>query len=190
MTAYMRASAITKKPVVTLAGEDLGQVKDLVFDPSTGSIRCFTLAGRGLLAGPLHRALLWEKVHGLGPHAVMVRDESTLEEDDTAARSGAKEPGGGNVLGVAVVTRGGARLGTVTDAIVGMGRTPVVAGYEIETAEHRRVLVPVPGPVTVSGERVLVPEATAQCSVGDLGGFGAAAESLRNRLQHDPQEGD
>ncbi|MFJ9012524.1 PRC-barrel domain-containing protein [Streptomyces canus] len=45
MTVYMRASEIAKKPVVTLAGDDLGQVKDLVFDASTGSIRCFTLVG-------------------------------------------------------------------------------------------------------------------------------------------------
>ncbi|WP_328349367.1 PRC-barrel domain-containing protein [Streptomyces sp. NBC_00445] len=189
MTAYVRASEIAKKPVVTLAGEDLGQVKDLVFDPSTGNIHCFTLAGRGLLAGPLHRALLWENVHALGPHAVMVRDESALEEDDTAARSGAEKPGGANVLGVAVTTRSGARLGTVTDAVVATGRTPVVAGYEIETAEHRHVLLPVAGPVTASRERVLVPDATAQHSAGDLGGFGAAVEGLRDSLGHDQQEG-
>ncbi|MER5209577.1 PRC-barrel domain-containing protein [Streptomyces sp. NPDC002838] len=188
MTVYMRASEIAKKPVVTLAGEDIGRVKDLVFDASTGSIRCFTLAGRGLLAGPLHRALLWRNVHALGPHAVMVRDESALEEDDTAARSDARGPGGGNVLGLAVTTRSGARLGIVTDAVVATGRAPVVAGYEIETAEHRLALLPVAGPVTVSAERVLVPDATAQHSAGDLGGFGAAAESLRDRLQHAPQE--
>ncbi|WP_338894902.1 PRC-barrel domain-containing protein [Streptomyces sp. TG1A-60] len=188
MTAYIRASEIAKKPVVTLSGEDLGQIKDLVFDPGTGSIRCFTLAGRGLLAGKLHRALLWEKVHSLGPDAVMVRDESALEDDDAAARSDAKESGGGDVLGVTVTTRGGTRLGTVTDAVVETGRSPVVAGYEIETAERRHVLLPVTGPVTVSGERVLVPDATAQHSAGDLGGFGAAAEHLRDHLQDDPQE--
>ncbi|ELS57659.1 PRC-barrel domain-containing protein [Streptomyces viridochromogenes] len=188
MTVYMRAREIIKKPVVTLEGEDLGQVKDIVFDPSTGTIRCFTLAGRGLLAGPLHRALLWENVHALGPHAVMVRDDSALEEDDKIAGSG--EPGGGDVLGVAVMTRGGARLGDVSDAIVGTGTKPVVAGYEIETAEHRRVLLPVVGPVTISGQRVLVPDATAQYSAGDLGGFGAAVEGLRSRLQHAPQEDD
>ncbi|MGC9539044.1 PRC-barrel domain-containing protein [Streptomyces sp. UG1] len=189
MTTYMRASEIAKKPVVTLAGEDIGQVKDLVFDPSTGSIRCFTLAGRGLLAGPLHRALLWENVHALGPHAVMVRDESALEEDDSAARTDVGARGGGNVLGVAVMTRGGTRLGVITDAVVETGRAPRVAGYEIETAEHRRSLLPVTGPVTVSRERVLVPDATAQHSAGDLGGLGAAAEDLRDHLRHDAREG-
>ncbi|MEU8844814.1 PRC-barrel domain-containing protein [Streptomyces sp. NPDC048564] len=188
MTVYIRASEITRKPVVTLAGEDVGQIKDVVFDASTGGIRCFTLAGRGLLSGPLHRALLWQNVHALGPHAVMVRDEKALEEDDSAAGPGKEERAGVNVLGVAITTHGGAQLGTVTDAVVSTGRTPVVAGYEVETAERRRVLMPVAGPVTVSGERVLVPDATAEHSAGDLGGFGTAVESLRNRLRHDPRE--
>ncbi|MEG3630479.1 PRC-barrel domain-containing protein [Streptomyces poriticola] len=188
MTGYLRAREIAKQPVVTLAGDDIGQVKDIVFDASTGGIRCFTLAGRGLFAGPLHRALLWRNVHALGPHAVMVRDESVLEEDDSAAGPGEEEHPGGDVLGVAVTTRSGARLGTVTDAVIATGRTPVVAGYEAETAEHRRVLLPVTGSVTVSSERVLVPDATAEHSAGDLEGFGTALESLRGRLESDPQE--
>ncbi|MFG3660095.1 PRC-barrel domain-containing protein [Streptomyces sp. NPDC047706] len=188
MTTFMRASEIAQHPVVTLTGEDLGQVKDLVFDASTGSIRCFTLAGRGLLAGPLHRALLWKNVHGLGPDAVMVRDESALEDDESAAERGDEERAGGNVLGVAISTRSGTRLGTVTDAVVVVGREPAVAGYEVETAEHQRVLLPVAGPVAVSGERVLVPDATAQHSAGDLAGFGTALDNLRSSLQQHPQE--
>ena len=188
MTSYLRAGEIAKKPVVTLAGEDLGQVKDIVFDTSSGNVRCFTLAGRGMLAGPLHRALLWKNVHALGPHAVMVRDESALEEDDTAARKGTKEQGGGNVLGIEVTTRSGTRLGTITDAVVATGRTPVVAGFKVETAEHRRVLLPVAGPVTVSRERMLVPDTTAEHTAGDLGGFSSAAQTLRNRLRDQPRE--
>lgn len=188
MTVYMRAGEIARKPVVTLAGDDIGQVKDIVFDSSTGDIRCFTLAGRGLLSGPLHRALLRRNVHALGPHAVMVRDENALEEDDTAAGPGEDERAGVDVLGVAITTRSGTQLGTVTDAVVATGRKPAVAGYEVETGEHKRVLLPVAGPVTVSGERILVPDATAQHSAGDLGGLGAAAEGLRNCPPHDPQE--
>ncbi|OIK29232.1 PRC-barrel domain-containing protein [Streptomyces malaysiense] len=189
MTVYMRASEIIKKPVVTLAGEAIGQVKDLVFDSSTGSIRCFTLAGRGLLAGPLHRALLWDNVHGLGPDAVMVRADSALEEDDTAARPGDGDRTGGDVLGVALTTCGGRRLGDITDAVVAMGRAPVVAGYEISTAEQRRVLLPVAGPVTVSDERVLVPDETARYEAADLGTFEEAAENLRGSLRRAPKEG-
>ncbi|WP_230886978.1 hypothetical protein [Streptomyces spinoverrucosus] len=119
----------------------------------------------------------------------MVRDESALEDDETAAGRGEKERAGGNVLGVAISTRSGTRLGTVTDAIVAVGREPAVAGYEVETAERQRVLLPVAGPVAVSGERVLVPDATAQHSAGDLAGFDTALDHLRSRLQQHPQEG-
>ncbi|MFE3850522.1 PRC-barrel domain-containing protein [Streptomyces griseorubiginosus] len=180
MTVYVRAHGITGTPVVTLAGEDVGQVKDIVFDVSTGGVRCFTLAGRGLLAGPLRRALLWRNVHGLGPHAVMVRDGSALEEDDTAARSQDKKSAGANVLGLVVTTHSGVRMGTVGDAVIATGRTPTVVGYEVETDDHRHVLVPVAEPVAVSGERILVPDASAEHGVGDLGGFGAALDRLRS----------
>ncbi|QOV41280.1 PRC-barrel domain protein [Streptomyces ferrugineus] len=161
----MRAGEITRKPVVALSGEDVGQIKGLVFDASTGGIRCFTLADRGCLP-----------------------DESALEEDDTAAGPGEEEHAGVDVLGVAITTRDGAQLGTVTDAVVATGKAPVVADYEVETAEHRRVTPPVAGPVTVSGERVLVPDAGAEHSTSDLGGFGTAVEDLRDRLPYDPQE--
>ncbi|WP_149179724.1 PRC-barrel domain-containing protein [Streptomyces sp. TRM49041] len=188
MTTYIRAGEITKMPVVTLAGDDIAQVKDIVFDAVQGNIRCFTLAGRGLLAGPLHLALPWGNVHSLGPDAVMVRDANALEEDAAAARRRGKGSGGGDVLGTALTTQSGTRLGTITDAVLATGRTPAVAGYEIDTAERHRILVPVGGPVTVSAERVLVPDATAQHSSGDLEGFGAAAEGLRRHLQEHPQE--
>ncbi|WP_215447922.1 PRC-barrel domain-containing protein [Streptomyces sp. ATCC 21386] len=188
MTVYMRAREIISKPVVTLSGDAVGQVKDIVFDSSTGSIRCFTLVGRGLLSRPLHQALRWEDVHALGPHAVTVRDERALEEDDTAARPGKEERAGVNVLGLAVTTRSGTQLGTVTDAVVATGRAPVVAGYEVETAEHRRVLLPVAGAVTVSGERVLVADITAQHSAANLGGFAEAVEKLRDLPERDSRE--
>ncbi|OII64999.1 PRC-barrel domain protein [Streptomyces sp. CC53] len=178
MSTYTRARDISGTPVVTLHGEDVGQVKDVVFDPARGSVSAFTLSGRGLLAGPLHRTLPWDDVHGLGPDAVMVRDEEALEED----RKRRKASGGGSgfgVLGATMITRDGTLMGTVTDVIIETGRHPVVAGYEVETRERRRVLVPVDGPVAVSGDRIVVPDAAARHRAGDLDGFESAAEALR-----------
>jgi uncharacterized protein YrrD len=183
--AYLRAGEVAKKPVVTLAGEDIAQVKDIVFDPAQGGIRCFTLSGRGLFAGPLRRALLWENVHALGPDAVMIRGVDALEDDDRGARLDKGAQGGGNVLGARMMTESGTSLGKITDAVIATGRTPQIAGYEIESAEHRLLLVPVVGPVVVSGKLLIVPDATADCTAGDLAGLSAAAESLRTRLQQE-----
>lgn len=186
MSGYMRASAIAKLPVVTLGGEDVAQVKDIVFDTARGSVRCFTLSGRGLLAGPLKRDLPWNKVHALGPDAVMIRNENALAEDDHTTRD-LTASGGGNVLGARAMTDGGTDLGKVVDVILETGRTPTVAGYEIEPAGrgHQRVLLPVVKPVAVSGEMLLVPDATSEFTAGDLTGFAEAARGLRTRLEQE-----
>ncbi|WP_175411766.1 PRC-barrel domain-containing protein [Streptomyces sp. TRM64462] len=186
MTAYMRASEIAKLPVVTLEGEDVAQVKDIVFDIARGSVRCFTLSGRGLFAGPLKRDLPWSRVHALGPDAVMIRDENALAEDDQTTKD-ATASGGGNVLGARAMTEGGTDLGKVVDVIIEAGRKPVVVGYEIEAPGrgHHSVLLPVIKPVAVSGEMVLVPEAAGEFTAGDLAGFPEALRGLRTRLEQE-----
>ncbi|MGP3966295.1 PRC-barrel domain-containing protein [Streptomyces sp. 6N223] len=182
--AYVRASEIVKKPVVTLGGEDVGQVKDIVFDPARGSVRCFTLSGRGLLAGPLKRALLWEKVHALGPDAVVIPDERALEDDDRAAKM-PRSARGGNVLGARVMTDDGTDLGKIVDAVVETGRRPQVVGYEIQPAGdgRHRALLPVVEPAPVSEEMVVVPKAASRFIARDFGGFAEAAQGLRTGLE-------
>ncbi|MCY0940486.1 PRC-barrel domain-containing protein [Streptomyces antarcticus] len=185
MSGYVRASEIAKLPVVTLGGDDIAQVKDIVFDATGGSVRCFTLSGRGLLAGPLKRDLLWNEVHALGADAVMIRDENALAEDDQAAKDA--KSSGGDVLGARVMTEGGTDLGRIVDVIIATGRKPVVAGYEVEssTQGHHRVLLPVIRPVAVSGEMVVVPHAVAEFTAGDLSGFPEASHGLQARLEQE-----
>ncbi|MFE9255293.1 PRC-barrel domain-containing protein [Streptomyces sp. NPDC006879] len=183
MSGYVRTSEIVKLPVVTLGGEDVAQVKDIVFDGSGGRIRCFTLSGRGLLSGPLKRDLLWRHVHALGPDAVMIRDEKALAEDDQVAREARSS--GGDVLGAQLMTEGGTLLGKVVDVIVETGRTSAVAGYEVESPAqgHPRVLLPVVKPVGISGEMVIVADVVGDFTAGDLTGFPEAASGLRARLE-------
>ncbi|MFJ8073766.1 PRC-barrel domain-containing protein [Streptomyces sp. NPDC096176] len=171
------------KPVVTLDGEDIAQIKDVVLDIDRGTIRCFTLSGRGMLAGPLKRVLLWQNVHALGPDAVMIRDESALEEDAAAVREAAAR-GGGDVLGARMMTEDGTDLGRITDVVIETGETARVIGYEIDSAAEkgRMLLLPVIRPLPASGEMVVVPRATVEFTAGDLAGLPASVECLRNRL--------
>ncbi|MFF7969360.1 PRC-barrel domain-containing protein [Streptomyces sp. NPDC007903] len=186
MTGYMRASEIAKLPVVTLGGEDVAQIKDIVFDAARGSVQCFTLSGRGLLSGPLKRDLPWSEVHALGPDAVMIRDEGALADDNRTTK-GLTSSGGGNVLGTRIMTDGGNHLGKIVDVILETGRTPTVAGYEIETPDrgHQRALLPVVEPAAVSGEMVLVPDATSEFTAADLTGFPETVRGLRSRLEQE-----
>lgn len=198
----MRTSEIAALPVVTLAGDDVAQVKDLIFSADGGAVSGFTLAGRGLLAGPLKQGLAWSRVVGLGPDAVMVADEESLEPVDgvvAAASSSTEGAGsGGSVLGDRVLTDSGSDLGKVVDVVIefdGGDDGPCdVIGYEIEASEAltatsshgskgTRMLVPLPDTLAVSSEHVMVPASAREFITQDLAGFGASVQKFRDQLR-------
>ena len=185
MTILLRAAELVKRPVVTLAGRDVAQIKDVVYASTTGQLAGFTLNGRGLFSGPLRKNLPWPKVHGLGPDAVMIVSEEDLA--DRKALSGEREGGGGGVLGARVLTSSGRELGLVTDLILAVdaGVTDAV-GYEIEPTDDaapRRQFVPLPDTMAVSGEALILPDAAVEFIRDDLAGFGAAVDEFRERLR-------
>ena len=188
----MRTGEIAKRPVVTLDGEDVAQIKDVVYAAGGGVVGGFTLAGRGLFSGPLKQSLAWRSVLALGTDAVMIADPDVLEPNQTVLDTSAASGGsGGNVLGSQVLTDTGTDLGTVVDVILEVsgahdGKCQVV-GYEIDPSEAlgnkgTRLLIPLPDTMSVSGEHLVVP-ASAKDFVGDdLAGFGAAVERFRAQL--------
>ncbi len=192
MSRLMRTSEITQRPVVTLAGDDIAQVKDIVYAADGGSVRGFTLAGRGLFSGPLSTVLPWSKVASLGSDAVMIRDEHALTDPAALEAGSARSIGkGGNILGSQVLTDTGTDLGRVVDAIVevagGHDHCDVV-GYEIESSEAlenagTKVLIPLPDTVAASGEHLIVPASARNFVRKDLAGFGAAVEEFRKQLE-------
>ncbi|GAU71147.1 FHA domain-containing protein [Streptomyces sp. NBRC 110611] len=188
MSTLMSARAVTGRPVVTLKGDDIAQVKDVVFGAEDDTVRGFTLSGRRLLSGPLRQVLAWQDVYALGPDAVMVRDENALTADNpTKAATGA---GGGNVVGAQVISDEGVALGRITDVIIELGddARARVMGYEIEQSRsvwkrRKRLLLPVPGHTAASGETVVVPGVAMQYTAGDLAGLAEAAHRLSTRLE-------
>ncbi|MCZ4095665.1 PRC-barrel domain containing protein [Streptomyces sp. So13.3] len=185
-SAMMLASEITKRPVVTLAGAAVAQVKDLVFDGTAGRIAGFTLSGRGLLSGPLRHSLPWSGVHGLGHDAVMIKDESVFESRADVLERGSA--GRGDVLGSRVLTDGGTDLGRISDVVVEVveGTTAHVVGYEIASSDAldrqgRKVFIPLSETTAVSGEALVIPAAAAEFVADDLPGFAAAVQAYRAR---------
>jgi uncharacterized protein YrrD len=187
MSVLMRATEIMKRPVVTLAGEDVAQIKDIVYaGAEAGEVAGFTLAGRGIFSGPRKEALPWSAVQGLGRDAVMIADEQALDTRQAVVEKG--EARGGDVLGSRVLTDDGVDLGKVVDVILEVGRTADVVGYAIDSTEalgrdRRTVLIPLPDTIAVSGEALIVPSAATEFVTDDLSGFGAAVDAFRTRLR-------
>lgn len=183
MSILMRATEVAKRPVVTLLGEDVAQIKDIVYDGNGGHVAGFTLAGRGMFAGPLKTALGWESVHGLGPDAVMIASEDVLMAREAVVDRASRTPGGGDVLGSRVLTETGTDLGKVVDVILEVGSELDVVGYEVDPPEGKKVFLPLPDTLAVSGEQLIVPDAAREFVTDDLAGFGAAVTAYRARFE-------
>lgn len=193
MSRLMRTSEIEKRPVVTMAGEDIAQVKDVIYAAGGGAVGGFTLAGRGLFSGPRKESLAWSAVAALGSDALMITDESVLEPTkDVLDRSAASGGSGGDILGSQVLTDEGTDLGIVVDVIIEVGSGPGaecdVMGYEIEASEAlgsngTKVLIPLPDTMAASGEHLMVPASARNFVSQDLAGFGASVAAFRAELE-------
>jgi uncharacterized protein YrrD len=182
----LRARELTGRPVVTLDGELVAEIKDTVFERAGGRIAGFTLRNPGLFSRTRKDSLPWEGVHGIGHDAVMVPDESVLlAANEFASRKEARQ---GDVLDDRVLTDNGRDLGRVVDVVLQSGDGLEVVGYEVEASEAlgsagRRVLIPLPDTVAVSGEHLIVPAGATEYVSEDLSGFGAAVEAFRAKLR-------
>lgn len=193
MTVLMRASEIIKRPVVTLAGDDVAQIKDVIYAAGGGAVGGFTLNGRGLLASPLKTSLTWAAISALGPDAVMIADEKVLTDHDQLITDLGDADGdvGGDVLGARVLTESGTDLGKVIDVIIEVSGVGVqqadVVGYEIEPSDAlgqdvKKVLMPLPDTIAASREHLIVPTSAREFIGNDLAGFGAAVAQFRAQL--------
>ncbi len=186
MAILMRAKEIIKRPVVTLAGDDVAQIKDIVYTGDHGEVAGFTLAGRGLLAGPRKEALAWTSIRAMGRDAVIITSEDSFDQrGDVVHKSEAK---GGDVIASRVISDTGTDLGKVVDAVLDIGDKAHVVGYEIEASEAlgragRKVLIPLPDTISVSGEALIVPATASEFVSEDMAEFDASIEAFRARLR-------
>jgi uncharacterized protein YrrD len=182
----LRTSELTGRPVVTLGGELVAEIKDIVFERAGGRIAGFTLRNPGLFSRSRKDSLPWSGVHGVGRDAVMVTDETVLvAAKELAPRKQARKA---DVLEDRVLTDTGRDLGHVVDVVLHSGTSLDVVGYEVQASEAlgtagRRVFIPLPDTVSVSGEHLIVPAAATEFVSEDLAGFGAAVGAFRARLR-------
>ena len=138
IAALMHGHELIGRPVVDgSTGDDVAEIKDVVFDPGRGEITGFTLRKRGFLGRRLKAVLPVDQVVSVGTDAVMIDGIEALTSPGDAPDEMAPAPNG-NVLSNQVVTESGRSLGAVKDVIVRGGRTPQVVGFEVERRIGRR----------------------------------------------------
>lgn len=186
----LRATELIGHPVVTIdEGEDVAEVKDVVYGTADAALLGFTLNRRRFLGGPLKQVLTWDRVAALGRSAVMIATLGDLSEGDRDLVQEVKGARRRNVIGSEVITDAGQRLGEVTDVVVLLADEPEVVGYEISGSEvltpraGGHVFVPLPETLSVSGEALLVPATVSDFVCDDLAGFGASVERFREHLR-------
>lgn len=179
----VRAKDVVGLPVVTIhGGEDAAQIRDVVYDAERHHLVGFTLNKRGWFRGTLGATLHANDVVGIGAHAVMVPDESSLTEKTSSDEVLAAPEQSYQVLGATVVSSGGATLGEVVDVVLETGARPKAVGYEVR-ADDGVLFVPSSAQMAVSDNNLVVPAEVEEFTANDLAGFGASVQSFRNRLE-------
>lgn len=180
MTHVMRASELIGLPVVSIAsGEDIAEIRDVVYDADAHQLIGFTLNKRGIFSGRMKDVLPAETLAAIGADAVMVADDAAITESATPQaldRPGAAK----SVLGNRVLSADGDDLGEVVGVIVATGSTPAAVGYEVEPADSAdNVFVPISEQLALSDDNLLLPAEATDFIRNDLAGFGAAVVSYR-----------
>jgi len=179
----MTASQINGLPVVTArGGDDVAEVRDVIYDPGVGRLVGLTLNKRGFLSGRRKEVLPAEAIHAIGRDAVMIVDEESLIRPKDAPEEVGRPATDRNVLGNDVLTESGVNLGVVEDLALLVGGVGEVVGYEIGKPGGGRGYIPLPAQLAVSGAALVVPDATEDFIRDDLTGLGAAVDDFRARL--------
>jgi uncharacterized protein YrrD len=184
----LRGTDLTGLPIVSISdGDDLAEVKDVVYSPEQGALLGFTLNKRGFFSGTMKAVLAYDDVAAIGRDAVMVDDSTAVTEGGESLSKVVEESAARNVLGNEVLTDAGRRLGEVVDVVVEVTSGEVV-GYELtgdkELQAHagQPLLIPIPATLAISGTVLMVPAAVEPFIRDDLSGFGAAVDEFRVKL--------
>jgi uncharacterized protein YrrD len=175
----LRGRDVVGSPVVSIAsGDDLAEVRDVVFDPNQGLITGFTLNQRGRFKGRLRALLPIDTVAAVGTDAVMVASDDALVDPDDAPATVTAARREDDVLHDLVVTASGRQLGTVQDVVLLGGPTPRVVGFEIGGGDVGTGLIPVGQQEGVSGSALIVPDGFESRVRTDLTGLAAELVDL------------
>ena len=181
----MRAGALIGLPVVGIdSGEDIAEIRDVVYDAGEHRLVGFTLNKRGIFAGRLREVLPTASIAAIGADAVMVGTETDIT-DSASPDALASTGDAASVIGNRVLSADGTVLGEVVGVVVSTGADPAAVGYEIDPTDDAgdkmedRAFVPISAQMAISDDNLMLPESATEFIRNDLAGFGAAVDAYR-----------
>jgi len=179
----MRARDVTGLPVVTIVGgDDIAEIRDVVYDAGSHSLIGFTLNKRGWFRGTLKGVLAATDIEGIGADAVMVHDDAALTESSTPVATLADPETQRDVMGNRVLSSDGTDLGQITGVVLSTGVDPAAVGYELTDAAGEAMFVPISAQMAISDTNLILPAESTEFVRNDLAGFGASIASYRADL--------
>ena len=176
-------SDLPGRPVVSIdCGDDIAEIKDVVFDPVTHQLVGFTLNKRGWFRGKLKATLPAASIQAIGPAAVMVHSSTDLVDPKDTPVELDTSTDVVTVIGSRVMSAGGDELGVVADVVLETGPSPRATGYQVD-GEGGAVFVPLSAQIALSGDTLVLPETATDFIRNDLAGFGAAVHDYRQALE-------
>ena len=132
-------------------GKKAGVIKDIIFNPSDRVVKSFLLDRKGIEIGK--KQVSFKNVLGLGRDALVISDESSLEEYTRKDKSG-------DIIGLRVFERSGNEVGTVADVDfdIGTGRVESIElsdGLFQDLVQGRNIM-PLLGKVEFGEENIIV----------------------------------
>lgn len=171
--ALLRGADLIGHPIVDgSTGDDLAEVRDVMFDLERGTVTGFTLRKRGFLGRRMKAILPIGAVAAVGTDAVIVDGPGALTHPEDAPDEAIPDRHGA-VVEDQVITESGRALGTVRDVIVVGGPSPRVVAFEVAGGPVGDGLVPLGAESAVSGTALIVPDGYEQRIRSDLTGLAA-----------------
>jgi uncharacterized protein YrrD len=159
VTALLRGRDVSGMPVVDIStGEDIAEVRDVIFEPERGVIAGFTLGRRGFFGRRMRQLLAVESIYSVGSHAVTVDSAQAITEPGDAPTSVTQVDRKADVTANSVLTESGRELGTVRDVVIAGGRRPRVVGFQIGGGAAGDGFVPIDTSGAVSASTLVVPD--------------------------------
>lgn len=176
-----------KMPVISLSdGATLGEVLDVIYNPTQGRLIAVTIpVGGGLFGGGKTLLLRTEDIFSIGQDAITVKDPNAAREVDRSAKDFGNEAGEA-VIGKRLMTEDGSFLGNVVDVLIDRESRRIVA-YEVSGGTWNDLMrgqtdVPVEHITSIGTDVVIVPTSVKdhvdEVSGGLIGTAQVAGEKL------------